>query len=77
MSLMSLAVCHGVMNALISARWTDFRDCSIYCTHFPCDECKRIILQYGIKKYYFTTNKDCDDNLVNQIIQRMGNCVIE
>ena len=71
MSLMSLPVCHGVMNALISAKLTDFSDCSVYCTHFPCDECKRIILQYGIEKFYFTTNRDCDDKLVKQKKKRI------
>ena len=77
-SLTFLPVCHGVMNALISARWSDFSDCSVYCTHDPCHECKQIITKCGIR-----LNGDGNvteqievGNLVNQELnERCVNCV--
>ena len=66
MDFVFFPVCHGVMNALISAKWTGFNDCSVYCTHYPCNECKKIVLQYKIENVYYTTEKDCDGNLVDQ-----------
>lgn len=77
MSLMFLPVCHGVTNALISARWTDFSDCSLYCTHYPCDKCKDIITQCGIKDVRFVNGIKCDGNETEQTEERIGNCVIK
>jgi dCMP deaminase len=44
-----LFVVHAERNALDNA-FTDVRGCSMYITHFPCNECMKSILQRGIKR---------------------------
>lgn len=74
MSLMFLPVHHGVTNALLSARWTDFGDCFVYCTHYPCDKCKNIITQCGIKDVRFVNERKCDGKETGQE-ECIENCV--
>jgi dCMP deaminase len=31
----------------------DLKDCTIYTTYFPCNECAKIVIQAGIKKIYY------------------------
>lgn len=44
-----LFVVHAERNALDNA-FTDVRGCSMYITHFPCNECMKSIVQRGIKR---------------------------
>ena len=45
------AVCHGVMNAVLSAgeRQVNLAECSVHCTNKACDECKDLIKLYKEK----------------------------
>ena len=31
----------------------DLKDCTMYTTLFPCNECAKVIIQAGIKKIYY------------------------
>lgn len=44
-----LFVIHAERNALDNA-FTDVRGCTMYITHFPCNECMKSVVQRGIKR---------------------------
>ena len=52
--LSNLFVCHATMNAVVNKNQQSLRNCKIYCTHFPCNECAKIIAQVGIKKIFYS-----------------------
>ena len=42
-------VVHGELNAILNAR-CDIRGTTLYCTHFPCNECAKAIINAGIQR---------------------------
>ena len=53
---------HAEVNALISAmQATDIRGATLYCTHKPCWECSKLIVQAGIGEVVYASN-DYKDN---------------
>ena len=50
-------VCHAEMNAILNGKGFDVpSDCVIYVTDFPCNECAKLIIQFGIKKVIYLRN---------------------
>ena len=49
-------VCHAEENAVYNAN-NSTRDCKIYCTLFPCNECAKTIIQNGIKEVIYESDK--------------------
>ena len=58
-------VCHATMNAVLNKNQQSLRNCRIYCTHIPCNECAKILCQVGIKCIYFLNEspEDCMSTL--------------
>ncbi|WAR00078.1 DCTD-like protein, partial [Mya arenaria] len=58
-----LYVCHAELNAVLNKNSTDVKNCTIYVSLFPCNECAKVIIQSGIKKimYYSDKYKDRPD----------------
>ena len=53
-----LYVCHAEFNAILNTRdGTALKDCTIYVTLFPCNECAKAIIQTGIKKVIYLDDK--------------------
>ena len=50
-------VCHAELNAILNRNSADLRSCTIYVTLFPCNECAKLIIQSGIKKIVYKTDK--------------------
>ena len=50
------------MNAILNKNSESVRDCIIYVGLFPCNECAKIIVQSGIKKVIFFSDKHKDKN---------------
>ncbi|KAK7078745.1 hypothetical protein SK128_001849 [Halocaridina rubra] len=50
-------VCHAEMNAVMNKNCADVYGCTIYVALFPCNECTKIIIQAGIKKVVFMSDK--------------------
>lgn len=46
---------HAEMNALLYSK-RDLTNCTLYTTHYPCDNCLKHILQAGIRKIYYEDN---------------------
>jgi dCMP deaminase len=49
-------VVHAELNAILNAT-TSLKDCTLYVTLFPCNECMKSIIQSGIKEVVYEDNK--------------------
>ncbi|XP_062615566.1 deoxycytidylate deaminase-like isoform X2 [Saccostrea cucullata] len=49
----NLYVCHAEMNAVANRHGTSLKDCTLYVTLFPCNECTKLLLQSGIKRIIY------------------------
>lgn len=58
-------VCHAEANAILNSH-TDLRGTTIYVDLFPCNECAKLIIQAGIKKVIYLSDKynGTDGNIV-------------
>jgi len=54
-----LYVCHAEMNAILNFRGNkkDLENAKIYVDLFPCNECAKLIIQSGIKKVIYLSDK--------------------
>ncbi|ETV86827.1 hypothetical protein, variant 1 [Aphanomyces astaci] len=50
-------VCHAEMNAILNKNATSVKGCSIYVALFPCNECAKLIIQSGITKVIYSSDK--------------------
>ena len=50
-------VCHAEMNAIVNKNSASIKNCSIYVSLFPCNECAKLIIQSGIKQIYYYSDK--------------------
>jgi len=57
-------VCHAELNAVLNATSTDLRQCRIYVTLFPCNECVKVIMQSGIREIVYLSDKYRDSDAV-------------
>ena len=55
-------VVHAELNAILNAR-TTVRDCIVYVSLFPCNECAKAIIQAGIKEVVYESDKYADQEL--------------
>ena len=49
-------VCHAEENAIYNAN-SPVKNCKIYCTLFPCNECAKTIIQNGVREVIFESDK--------------------
>ena len=68
-------VVHAAVNAILNKNSLDLKDCIMYSTRFPCNECAKPIIQSGIQKVYYTSEKHnhYNDNAVTITARRMLN----
>lgn len=45
------------MNAIMNKNAADLKDCTLYVALFPCNECAKLIIQAGIKKVVYMSDK--------------------
>jgi len=51
-------VCHAEMNAITNAsNKTDLYGATMYISHFPCNECAKLIVQVGIREVVYLSDK--------------------
>lgn len=56
-------VVHAELNAILNSK-RSVKDCTIYVSLFPCNECSKAIIQSGIKKIIFESDKYADTDAV-------------
>lgn len=49
-------VCHSELNAILNAG-RSVKDCKLYVTLFPCNECAKVIIQSGIREIVYLSDK--------------------
>jgi len=53
-----LYVCHAEFNAILNVRnGGSLKNCTVYVTLFPCNECAKALIQVGIKKVVYLGDK--------------------
>lgn len=53
-----LYVCHAEFNAILNTRnGSALKNCTLYVTLFPCNECAKALIQVGIKEIVYLDNK--------------------
>ncbi|MGD1815464.1 MAG: deoxycytidylate deaminase [Pleomorphochaeta sp.] len=58
-------VCHAELNAILNSVSRDLSGCTIYVGLFPCNECAKAIIQSGIKKVVYLSDKyEKSDNTI-------------
>ena len=50
-------VCHAELNAILNSIGGDLRGCTLYVALFPCNECAKAIIQAGIRKIVYLSDK--------------------
>ena len=67
------------MNAILNKNEANLKNCTIYVSMFPCNECAKIIIQSGIKKVIYLCDKyhDSEQTKASKILFRMANIAIE
>jgi Deoxycytidylate deaminase len=50
-------VCHAELNAILNSGTSDLRGATIYVSLFPCEGCTKALIQKGIKKIIYASDK--------------------
>lgn len=50
-------VCHAEMNAIMNKNVASLKGCTMYVALFPCNECAKLIIQSGIRRVVFLSDK--------------------
>ncbi|XP_028397545.1 deoxycytidylate deaminase-like [Dendronephthya gigantea] len=50
-------VCHAEMNAILNKNSSTVKGCTIFVALFPCNECAKLIIQSGINKIVYLSDK--------------------
>ncbi len=63
-------VCHAELNAVLNSNSASLSGCTLYVTLFPCNECAKAIIQSGIKKVIYYSNKyeNSDSTIASAIL---------
>ena len=69
-------VVHAELNAILNSK-VDLSGCTIYVTMFPCNECSKAIIQSGIKKMVYLTNKYPDSVAVKASEKMLNSAGVE
>lgn len=71
-------VCHAELNAILNSI-RDINGCTLYVTLYPCNECAKAIIQSGIKKLVYHTNKypDADSTKAAELMLRLAHIEVE
>lgn len=49
------------MNAIFNRNSFDLHGCTLYTTHFPCNECAKMVVQSRIGEVVYLNNKHSED----------------
>lgn len=60
-------VCHAELNAILNSN-QNLKGSTLYVTLFPCNECTKALIQAGIKKVIYLSDKyhDCDNEIASR-----------
>ncbi|XP_041651974.1 deoxycytidylate deaminase-like isoform X2 [Cheilinus undulatus] len=70
-----LYVCHAELNAIMNSNSSNLKGCTVYVSLFPCNECAKLIIQAGLKKvvYYSDKHKDKKETIASKrMLEKAG-----
>ncbi len=70
-------VCHAELNAILNSNIGNLCGCTVYVTLFPCNECAKAIIQSGIKKVVYYSNKYADSDSTAAACMLFERCGVE
>ncbi|MGL4990001.1 MAG: deoxycytidylate deaminase [Sarcina sp.] len=56
--------CHAELNAILNSSGKELEGCTLYATLFPCNECAKAIIQSGIKRVIYLSDKYKETDIV-------------
>lgn len=59
-----LFVCHAELNAILNYSGGNIRGATVYTTLFPCNECAKALIQAGVKRVVYLSDKYSDSDSV-------------
>ncbi len=59
-----LYVCHAELNAILNCPTSSLKNCRVYTTLFPCNECAKAIIQSGITEVIYYCDKYAETDSV-------------
>ncbi len=68
-----LYVCHAELNAILNYNGGNVRGATVYTTLFPCNECAKALIQAGVKRVVYLSDKygDSDSVQASKLMIRM------
>lgn len=69
-------VVHAELNSILNSN-KSVKDATIYVTHFPCNECSKAIIQSGISKVVYFSDKHKDKDSTKASVRMLENAGIE
>lgn len=55
------SVVHAEENAIYNSRPIELKDCTLYTTLYPCDECAKQLIDFGIGEVHYLSDKKADE----------------
>jgi len=68
--------CHSELNAILNSS-VSVKDCKIYVTLFPCNECAKAIIQSGIKEVIYLSDKYDGTDMNIAAKKMLGTCGVK
>lgn len=67
------------MNAILNKNEANLKNCTMYVSMFPCNECSKLIIQSGIKKIIYLCDKYANTEQIkaSKILLRMAGVTCE
>ena len=59
--LLLCSVCHAELNAILNKNSADVKGCTLYVALFPCNECAKLVIQSGISRVLYVSDKYHDN----------------
>ena len=50
-------MCHAELNAILNKNSSDVKGCTMYVGLFPCNECAKLVIQSGLSKVVYLSDK--------------------
>lgn len=70
-------VCHAELNAILNSSLPSLKGATLYVALFPCNECAKAIIQVGIKKVVYLSNKYKDTDATKASVKMLEAAGVE
>jgi dCMP deaminase len=57
-------MCHAELNAILNSPHNELKNCSVYVTLFPCNECAKAVIQSGVTEVIYLSDKYKETDII-------------